>query len=67
MPCPHCHSLITRLNLSKHIRTRHSGDDEPVACPQCAKTFKNAYNMKDHLRRSHAIWQRESSAYFDDI
>jgi uncharacterized C2H2 Zn-finger protein len=40
--------------------------DSSVACPHCGKTFKNVYNMKDHLRKSHAIWQRESSAYFAD-
>jgi 4-hydroxy-3-methylbut-2-en-1-yl diphosphate synthase IspG/GcpE len=51
---------ISRLNLLKHIRTKHSVA-VPVACPQCGRTFKNAYNMKDHLRKSHAIWQRENS------
>ena len=66
VPCPHCFGLITRLNLAKHIRTRHTVAANPVACPQCAKTFKNAYNMKDHLRKSHAIWQRETTTYFSD-
>jgi len=55
--CPVCCKSMLRNNIQKHIRAVHS-EEEHAACPQCAKTFKTTYYMKEHLRKIHGIAQR---------
>ncbi len=55
-----CPALITHRNMAKHIRNLHPARDMAVPCSMCEKVFKNVYNMKDHLRRTHGVWQRDN-------
>ena len=55
--CPVCFKFMLRTNIQKHIRAKHS-EEENAKCPECAKTFKTFYYMKEHLRKIHGIGQR---------
>ena len=55
--CPVCFKFMLRNNIQKHIRAKHT-EDENAECPECAKTFKTSYYMKEHLRKFHGIGQR---------
>merc|ERR1712013_292555 len=54
--CPICFKFMLRNNIQKHIRAKHS-EQENAECPECAKTFKTSYYMKEHLRKYHGIGQ----------
>jgi len=52
--CPICGKEMLKNNIQKHIRVKHS-QQENADCPQCGKIFKTSYYMKDHLRIVHGI------------
>ena len=56
--CPHCLRVMTRINLSRHIRVQHSATMQPAECVFCGKIFKCSYNMKEHQRTAHGIFQK---------
>ena len=53
-----CGKEMLKSNIPKHIRVKHS-DTEQAECPQCGKTFKTSYYMKDHLRQIHGFVKRQ--------
>ncbi len=55
--CPQCLRVMTRINLARHIRVQHTLL-QPADCSLCGKTFKNSYNMKEHLRTVHGVFQK---------
>jgi hypothetical protein len=55
--CPHCSRVLTRANLPRHIRVQHMLQ-QPADCLLCGKTFKCSYNMKEHQRTVHGVFQK---------
>ena len=51
--CPHCHMVMLKKNLSRHIRDQHSMDRPRSTCPICQKSYKTPDWLKDHIRRGH--------------
>merc|ERR1711936_1226448 len=51
--CPHCHMVMLKKNLSRHIRDQHSMDRPRSTCPICQKSYKTPDWLKDHVRRGH--------------
>jgi len=51
--CPHCHMIMLKKNLSRHIRDQHSSDRPRSNCPICQKSYKTPDWLKDHIRRGH--------------
>nr|CAI5857397.1 unnamed protein product [Callosobruchus analis] len=46
--CQHCHKLVSRTFLQRHIRTQHLGE-RPYTCKICSKTFTQAGTLKGHM------------------
>ena len=47
--CPHCaYASSTSANLTRHVRTRHSG---PHLCTRCGARFTMAQSLKKHGSR----------------
>ena len=39
--------------LERHVREVHEVHGPPPKCPFCPRTWKRAYNMKNHLKKDH--------------
>ncbi len=50
--------FATLANAKRHFRLRH-GDAPRAECPMCHKIFKNINSMKEHMRQTHKIGQKD--------
>ena len=51
--CPECDKLVTRYNLSKHIKYVHNKCEEPKAnCPMCNKEIRKR-SLSRHIKEFH--------------
>jgi len=52
--CRECGKVIKHLsNLRRHIRDKHSGDEQPFICKYCFKSYKSQNSMDTHVYLYH--------------
>nr|XP_045581505.1 zinc finger and BTB domain-containing protein 45-like isoform X2 [Procambarus clarkii] len=59
--CDICNKTFTsRSNLNKHKRVQHSGEE--YICPNCHRTFRNRYYIKEHVLLCTTATQKKAAA-----
>jgi len=43
-------------NCRRHIKISHNFQVGELSCEYCQKTYKNNYSLKDHLRKTHGVY-----------
>jgi len=43
-------------NCRRHIKISHNYQVGELSCEYCQKTYKNNYSLKDHLRKTHGVY-----------
>jgi len=47
-------------NCRRHVKISHNYSMDEISCDYCQKTYKNNYSLKDHLRKTHGVYNNYS-------
>ena len=55
--CLICGKTISFVNIRRHLREKHIGNQVKYRCPPCGREFANRRNISQHVRLSHKDWK----------
>lgn len=59
-PCKYCGQSMLKKTLLRHVRDKHSSQQQPVRCTYCNQTYSRADVLERHEREQHGALAGES-------
>ena len=53
--CIFCQLVMSKSNLSRHVKRKHAGPKGTLKCPICSKKKTSYFSMVDHIKSKHGI------------